>query len=98
MLAQSSQTAVRQAHERELLNRYVVGLKNLGVEYPHQGQALWEDYRLTHLYNWIYVAVVSGALDASDERAFAWMSKMVQRQVATTQDLDLLNLLANQGT
>lgn len=90
ILGQSTQTDIRQAHERELLNRYASGLAAMGITY---NQNIWEDYRYTHLYNWVYAAVVAGTLDASNERAYAWMSQMIKRQVATTLDLELLELL-----
>jgi len=38
--------------------------------------------------------VVSGTLDAGNERAFAWMSKMILRQVAAMQDHNLLQRLS----
>ena len=91
LLAQSTQTEIRREHEKLLLDRYIAGLQALGIGYPDTDP--WQDYRLTHLYNWVYVAVVSGALDASNDRAFAWMSQMIKRQVATSIDLDLFSLL-----
>lgn len=92
MLAQSTKTAVRRAHERDLVERYVAGLAEAGVEGFTLDKA-WDDYRMAILYNWCYVGVVSGTLDSSNERAFAWMSKMISRQVAATEDLELLKLL-----
>lgn len=88
VLGQSTRTEVRQAHEQELIQQYVTGLQTLGVDYSFE-QA-WQEYLSALLYNWCYVAVVSGTLDASNERAFAWMSQMVARQVAATYDHDLL--------
>ncbi len=92
LMGQSTQTEVRRAHERELLQRYLDGLAALGVSNYEFDQA-WDDYRHTHLHNWAYAIVVSGALDGSNERAFAWMSQMIARQVATSEDLGLLELL-----
>ena len=91
MLGQSTRTSIRRAHERALLDRYVAGLRAEGCEYP--GADVWLDYRLSHLYNWVYVAVVSGTLDSSNATAHGWMSKMIERQVHTTLDLDLIPLL-----
>lgn len=90
-LGHSTQTAVRRQHERALLRRYLQGLDALGVAYPFA--EAWEHYRVALLHAWSYVAVVSGALDASDARAFAWMSRMIARQVAATEDLELRSLL-----
>ncbi len=90
-LGQSVQTEIRRHHERALLNRYLDGLRRLGVDYP--SDEAWHHYRLAQLYSWAYVVVVAGVLDASDEQAFAWMSQMIQRQVATTDDLGVRDLL-----
>jgi len=88
VLGQSTRTEVRRAHEQALIRQYVSDLQALGVDYAFE-QA-WQEYLSALLYNWCYVAVVSGTLDASNERAFAWMSQMVSRQVAATYDHDLL--------
>ncbi len=96
LMGQSTQTDVRRAHERTLLQRYLDGLAALGVTGYEFDQA-WDDYRHTHLHNWTYTTVVAGTLDASNDRAFAWMSQMIKRQVATTLDLELLDLLPFTG-
>ena len=64
----------------------------LGVA-GYGAEAAWADYQLALLYNWVYVAVVAGALDVSNDRAFAWMSRMVARQSAATVELELFRLL-----
>lgn len=92
MLGQSTRTEVRQAHQRGLIARYAGRLRKLGVV-GYGAEAAWADYQLALLYNWVYVAVVAGALDVSNERAFAWMSQMVARQSAATRELDLFRLL-----
>ncbi len=92
MLGQSTRTAVRRAHERALIDRYAAGLEQAGVS-GYGAEQAWEDYRWAVLYNWVYVAVVSGTLDVSNERAFAWMSKMVARQSTASVDLDVFALL-----
>ena len=92
MLAQSTRTSVRQAHEREVIARYTERLATLGV--PDYGyEEAWQDYRRSVLYNWIYVGVVAGTLDVSNRKAFAWMSKMVARQSVASNDLDVFSLL-----
>lgn len=90
---QSTQTEVRRVHERELLERYVDGLARRGVK-DLDMDAAWEDYRRAVLYNWVYVTVVAGTLDASNETAFAWMKEMVARQSAISDDLAVFDLLA----
>lgn len=92
LLAQSTQTEVRRAHQRELIQRYVNALATQGVSGYGFDEA-WEDYRRATLYSWAYVVVVSGTLDANNERGFAWMSKMVARNSAAIEDLDCLRLL-----
>ena len=91
-LAQSTKAEVRQAHERDLLARYVEGLAAQGISDFSLAET-FEDYRHTVLYNWVYVTVVAGTLDVTNERGFAWMSQMVARQVAATDDLGVLKLL-----
>ena len=90
ILGQSTRIEVRRQHEKALLQRYLNGLEKLGVTYVNDA---WNDYRLAHLYNWIYVIVVSGALDSSNAKAFAWMSQMIARQSAVHTDLQLQELL-----
>jgi len=91
-LGQSTQTEVRRAHEADLIGRYLDGLAAQGVG-DYTFEQAWLDYRMACLHNWSYVAVVSGTLDSSNARAFAWMSQMVARQVAATEDLALIELM-----
>lgn len=93
-LGQSTQTAVRRQHERSLLERYVAGLAAGGVT-DLDMQAVWEQYRIAVLYNWVYVFAVAGTLDAHNEAAYAWMAKMVARQSAASDDLGVYALLPN---
>ena len=91
-LGQSTRTAVRREHERVLLLRYLEGLRAGGVQ-ALSFDDLWQAYRKTILYNWLYVVVVAGTLDSSHEKAYAWMAEMLKRQVATMEDLDALEFL-----
>ena len=96
MLGQSTQHAVRVAHERDLVRRYAERLAEHGVR-DYGADRAWQHYLQAQLYNWAYVAVVSGTLDAGNAHGFAWMSQMVARQSAMTLELDLfgqLDLLA----
>ena len=45
------------------------------------------------LYDGVYTAVVAGTLDRTNEASFAWMSQMIARQVAASDDLDVFGLL-----
>ena len=94
MLGQSTRTDVRQAHERDLVNRYVNGLHELGgLDSVYDATMAWQDYERAMLYNWVYTGVVAGTLDVHNEKAFAWMSQMVARHSQATLDLGVLRLL-----
>lgn len=91
-LCHSSQIEVRRQYERELVQRYVDGLKQAGVsayEYPEA----WEDYRLAVLYCWTVAVVIAGTMDPDNDRGYTWMSKMVERNGVAIEDLDCLELL-----
>jgi hypothetical protein len=45
------------------------------------------------LYLWVYVAVIAGTLDPSNERGKAFMTAMVTRSSAAIDDLNLMSLL-----
>jgi len=91
-LSQSTQTEVRRAHEKELIGLYVDALAKEGVKDFSFDQA-WEDYRIGVIYQWCFVALVTGALDPSNARGNAWMTEMVKRNVAAIEDLNCLKLL-----
>ena len=91
-LGQSTKTEVRKQHEKELVARYVEGLKAEGVT-SIDNDAAWLAYRRAILYNWVYAAVVAGTLDSSNEKTSAWMKQMVDRQLAATFQLDIFELL-----
>ena len=91
-LGQSTQIDVRRSHERALIDRYASGLKEAGID-AGDSIELWNEYRYSLLYNWVYVTVVAGTLDTSNETAFAWMAQMVARQSAVTEDLALFDQL-----
>lgn len=91
-LGQSTKVEVRQQSERELLERYLEGLLSRGVTGVDM-DFLWDDYLRCTLYDWVYTAVVAGTLDASNETAFRWMAKMVERQVAASEDLEVFGYL-----
>ena len=56
-------------------------------------QSLIKTAICTVMYNWIYVVSVAGGLDTSNDKAFAWMSQMVARQTAVSQDLNVFELM-----
>ncbi len=91
-LGQSTRTEVRREHERDILNRYLEGLLAGGVS-GIDADFIWEDYQRCMLYNWIYTAVVAGTLDTSNELAQAWMTKMIERHAAASEDLQVFRFL-----
>ena len=96
LLGQSARVEVRRGHERDLLRRYLDGLAAEGVA-GYGFEEAWIHYRHAMLYNWAYATVVSGTLDATNERGFAWMARMVARQTAATEDLTLIEMLPLRG-
>tara|TARA_B100000029_G_scaffold507937_1_gene593687 strand:+ start:56 stop:1159 length:1104 start_codon:yes stop_codon:yes gene_type:complete len=91
-LGSSAKVEVRRKHERELLEKYVEGLSALGVK-DYSLNTAWDDYRNAHMYDWIYTMTVAGTLDFSNKDAYAWGTKMLERQLAVTEDLELLSLV-----
>ncbi len=91
-LGQSTTTEVRRAHERSLLERYLEGLQAGGVTDVDMDM-LWEDYRRCMLYDWLYTAVVSGTLDIHNDAARRWMTQMVNRHAAASEDLEVFQFL-----
>ena len=94
LLSHSVQTEVRRNHEKALVQRYVEVLQAAGVRDYNFAKA-WQDYRTGVLYIWTIAVVIAGTLDPSNDRGFAWMSKMVERNVAALEDLNCLALLDN---
>jgi len=82
----------RRAHERELVALWHRTLVEGGVT-GYSAEQAWNDYLRTVLFQWTIVAVICGSLDASNERAHAWMSEYIKRSVATVADHDLFSLL-----
>ena len=92
LLSHSAKTDVRRAHERKLLERYATGLINAGIKNYSVDKA-WNDYRVGVLYAWTVAVVIAGTMDPANDRGYAWMSKMVERNGKTINDLDCLGLL-----
>ncbi len=95
LLGQNTLVEVRREHERRLLQAYVDGLSALGVDYPIA--LAWEHYLDALAYQWCYAATVTGSLDSSNPRSKAWMSQLIARQVAATEDHQLLQRLDTFG-
>ena len=91
-LGQSTRTSIRRDHERNLVDRYMTGLERQHLSLDDVLDP-WEAYRQAILYNWVYASVVAGTLDSSNEKAFAWMQQMVNRQLEVSLDLDIFSLI-----
>lgn len=92
LLSHSAKTEVRRKHERDLIEHYANGLINAGVK-DYSVEKAWNDYRIGVLYSWTVAVVIAGTMDPANERGFAWMSKMVERNGLAINDLDCLDLL-----
>jgi aminoglycoside phosphotransferase (APT) family kinase protein len=92
LFGHSVKTEVRQQHEKALLERYVEGLKQHGIT-GYAFEQAWDDYRLGILYAWTVAVVIAGTMDPDNDRGFAWMAKMVERNGIAIEDLDCLSLL-----
>ena len=92
LLSHSAKTEVRREHERNLIERYSSGLINAGVK-DYSFEKAWNDYRIGVLYSWTVAVVIAGTMDPANNRGFAWMSKMVERNGTAINDLDCLSLL-----
>lgn len=92
LLSHSAQVEVRRQHERDLISQYVDALKAAGIT-DYSFDKAWQDYRIGVLYSWTVAVVIAGTLDPSNDRGYAWMSKMVERNGIAIDDLDCLSLL-----
>ena len=92
LLSHSVQTEVRRQCESQILDHYVDTLRLEGIR-EYSTDKAWADYRLAVLYCWTVAVVIAGTMDPANERGYAWMSKMVERNGLAIEDLDCLELL-----
>lgn len=91
-LTQSVKMEVRRAHERDLLARYLDGLRAGGVRSYDEAQ-LWHDYRLGALYLLDYAVTIAATLDLANERGAAIARALSERSCAALDDLECEQLL-----
>jgi hypothetical protein len=91
-LTQSVRLDVRRRHERELLARYLDGLRRGGVRDYGAGD-LQLDYRRATLYLLDYAVVIASTLDLGSERGAAIARALSERACAALDDLDCGALL-----
>ena len=91
-LTQSVRLDVRRRHERELLARYLDGLRTGGVR-DYDIDDLELAYRRATLYLLEYAVVIASTLDLGSERGAAIARALSQRACAALDDLDCGALL-----
>jgi hypothetical protein len=91
-LTQSVKLETRRAHERELLRRYLEGMRAAGVR-DYTWDEVWHDYRLGALYLLDYAVTIAATLDLANERGAAIARALSQRCCAALDDLDCQELL-----
>lgn len=91
-LTQSVQLEVRRRHERDLLSRYLEGLRAGGVR-DYAAADLLLDYRRAALYLLDYAVVIASTLDLANERGAAIARALSTRACAALDDLDCGALL-----
>jgi hypothetical protein len=92
LLSQSMPVELRPTCERELVERYRLGLEAAGISY-YTPETAWHEYRKCVLYLWMYAVLISGALDPTNPRSRAVMRAIITRSAAAIADLDCLALL-----
>jgi aminoglycoside phosphotransferase (APT) family kinase protein len=92
LLSHSARPEVRRANEKRLVQRYVDGISAAGIK-DYEFDKAWQDYRVGVLYSWTVAVVIAGTMDPANDRGYAWMSKMVERNGIAIEDLDCLSLL-----
>jgi hypothetical protein len=91
-LSQSVKLEVRRAHERDLLRRYLDGMRAAGVR-DYAWDQVWHDYRLGVLYLLDYAVTIAATLDLANERGAAIARALSQRSCTAIDDLDCHELL-----
>ncbi len=92
-LTQSVQLEARRRSERDLLARYLEGLRTNGVR-DYSSDNLLLDYRRATLYLLDYAVVIASTLDLANARGAAIARALSQRACAALDDLDCEALLA----
>ena len=91
-LSGSIDTGLRRRHEQALIQRWLGRLGEAGIQ-DYSFDDAFLDYRKGILMVWTYAVIVGGGMAAENERGGTWVSAMVDRSVASMNDLDCLSLL-----
>jgi hypothetical protein len=93
LLSQSMEPELRAGCERALVERYVSGLVDRGVE-GYDVERAWSDYRLATLFDLVYPVIAGGGLTLANERAVALIRVLFGRFVAAFEHLDCASIAA----
>jgi Ser/Thr protein kinase RdoA (MazF antagonist) len=91
-VTQSLRSEDASAHERDLFDRWVAGLRANGVPEADLGR-MWEDYRVAALFCLVYPIVASRGMDLADPRQRDLLDCMNSRFARAVEELDLASLL-----
>jgi aminoglycoside phosphotransferase (APT) family kinase protein len=91
-LTQSLPVETRRSMERELVASWHATLADNGVT-NYSAEQAWDEYLQAALYVWTVAVVIAGSLEPGNERGTAWMTKMLERNLATIDDHQLMDRL-----
>lgn len=91
-VTQSLRSEDASAHERDLFDRWIAGLRAGGVAEADLVR-VWEDYRVAALFCLVYPIVASRGMDLDDPRQRDLLDCMNERFVRAVTELDLASLL-----
>jgi thiamine kinase-like enzyme len=83
---------LRRKHERELVKLYHDTLTANGVS-DYTLEHCWEDYRLGALFQFVYIVIAVGTLDAANERGMALWTAWLQRGATAVEELKAIECM-----
>jgi hypothetical protein len=83
---------LRRAHERELVKQYHDTLTANDVT-GYSYDECWDDYRLGALFQFVYIVIAVGTLDAANERGMALWTAWLERGAASVEELNAIERL-----
>lgn len=92
-MSQSVPVELRRSIESDVVRSYRQQLIDLGVPAPSFDE-LWEGYRVTSVYCFVYPVIGGGPADPDDERAVKLVRTAATRCLAAIEDLGAMDLLA----
>lgn len=83
---------LRREYERELVRLYHDTLVTNGVT-GYSFEQCWDDYRLGALFQFVYIVIAVGTLDAANERGMALWTAWLQRGAAAVEELNAIEMM-----